>query len=293
MRDAAVNRSACLRTLLFMLVYLGCELLGIALAFGVWLSSRGDTFLARNFRLQCWWATTLRRAAFAIFSMRLEVTGREHTTPGPLLMFVRHCSVADTMLPVMLVSAPHRIVLRWVMKQELLWDPCLDIVGNRLRNCFVSRTHEHQREDVAAVASLMDDLGPEDGAVIYPEGTRFSERKRQRLLDRAADRGDDALVATITSLRHVLPPRLGGALALLDNNPGADALFCAHTGLEGTATFWDLLAGGVVGRAVRISLWRVPHADIPGTSSARAVWLHEHWARIDAFVSEHVDAGKP
>jgi len=293
--DVISKRSAALRTIVFFLLYLGCELVGIAACFGLWLSNLlrpgadRDRFVADNFRLQCWWARTLRHGAFRIFSMKADVQGQQHATPGPVLMFVRHCSIADTMLPVMLVSDPHRIVLRWVMKKELLWDPCLDIVGHRLRNCFVSRMPQHNAHDVDAIASLMDDLQRGDGVVLYPEGTRFTEAKRQRILDRATERGDQHLMHSAAALRRVLPPRLGGALALLGNNPGADVLFCSHTGLEGAASFWELLSGRIVGKTVHIKLWRVPFADIPTARSDQIEWLHGQWARVDAYIASHAE----
>jgi 1-acyl-sn-glycerol-3-phosphate acyltransferase len=287
------KRSAALRTLAFIGVYLCCELAGVLASFAIWVLNLGgagagrDVFLRQNFRLQCWWARTLRRAAFGIFNMKLYVDGEDCAFPGPVLLFARHCSIADTMLPVMLLSEPHGVVLRWVMKEELLWDPCLDIVGNRLRNCFVSRMPEQYDEDVAAVASLFDDLGENDGVVMYPEGTRFTQSKRQRLIDKAVESANTTLAQRVQRLQHVLPPRLGGTLALLSRNPGADVMFCAHSGLEGSATFWDLLSGAIVGTHVHISLWRVPFADVPTETVHQVAWLHEQWERVDAFVASH------
>lgn len=284
------RRMSTIRTLAFFLLYLGCEVAGIVASFVIWLGwglfrpSDDPTYLRKNFDLQCWWATTLRRGAFVLYDLSVELEGEEHTQPAPLILFARHCSVADTMLPIMLVSAPHRTMLRWVMKQELLWDPCLDVVGNRLRNCFVSRMPDEGAQDVDAVATLVRDLGPSDGVVIYPEGTRFTETKRQRLLDKARDRGDTTLEKRTEALRHTLPPRLGGALALLGHNPGADVVFCAHTGLERMGTFWDLVDGRAIGNTIRIALWRIPYEQIPIATTEQIAWLHEQWRRIDDFV---------
>jgi len=284
------RRGATLRTLAFLVLYLSCEVLGIAACFLIWLRwglfrpARDPTYLRKNFDLQCWWARTLRRGAFFLYDLSVEIDGQALCASGPLLFLARHCSVADTMLPIMLVSDPHRIMLRWVMKQELLWDPCLDIVGNRLRNCFVSRMPDEGARDVEAVATLIRDLGEREGVVIYPEGTRFTDGKRQRLLQRARDKGDTTLVRRIEALDHTLPPRLGGVLALLGGNPGADVIFCAHRGLEKMGTFWDLVDGRAIGNTVRIALWRVPYDQIPIATTEQIAWLHEHWRRIDAFV---------
>jgi 1-acyl-sn-glycerol-3-phosphate acyltransferase len=293
-------RFAGLRTLAFFTLYFWCELLGIAAAFVIWLAtglrrSSRSRFLELNFRLQCWWARTLRTGAFRLFSMKQEVTGAEHASGGPMILFVRHCSVADTMLPVMLVTDPHRIVLRWVMKAELLWDPCLDIVGQRLRNCFVTRTPEQGAEDARAVGQLMDNLGDSDGVALYPEGTRFTAAKRARVIAKRHASGDTLSLMRACALEQVLPPRLGGALALLAknvaNNTGSDAVFCAHTGLEGAATFWDLWAGRLIGCTVRVALWRIPFAEIPTQAADQASWLYDNWQRVDAFVRANGDGG--
>ena len=58
---------------------------------------------------------------------------------GPYLLLVRHASSGDALLASSLVSAPNRMQLRCVLKRELLWDPCLDIVGNWLPNVFAER----------------------------------------------------------------------------------------------------------------------------------------------------------
>ncbi len=285
------KRLATLRALGFFGLYLGCETLGLVAAGWLWLchlrSSR-ERFVARNLELQRWWTGTLQRGAFRIFSLRTAVTGAEHAAGGPLIALFRHCSVADTLLPMTLIGIPHRIALRWVLKAELLWDPCLDVVGGRLRNCFVSRMPETRDRDVEAVGQLMDGLGPDDGVVIYPEGTRFSAAKRQRALDRLAQSGDAAALAEAQALEHVLVPRLGGVMALLENNRArADVVFCAHTGLEGIATFADLWNGRVIGNTVHVALWRVPFAAIPEGQKARIEWILREWAEVNAFVAKH------
>lgn len=283
------QRLATTRALAFFCLYFGCEVAGLFAATGIWLRCLGAPraiFTAQNLRLQRWWTTTLRRGAFRIFSLETSVTGEEHCDRGPVIALFRHASVADTLLPMMLIGTPHAIALRWVLKVELLWDPCMDVVGSRLRNCFVSRMPETSRRDVHAVGDLMRDLGPRDGVVIYPEGTRFTAAKRRRLLEKLAESGDEDALASAASFEHVLPPRLGGALALLEaNTAGADVLFCAHTGLESIATFADLWNGRVIGERVRIAVWRVPFESIPISRAERIDWLLAEWQKVDAFVA--------
>ena len=296
------GRWATLRCLTFALLYLSCEVVGVIAAFVIWLGSgvwagRGraasrearpsglsGAYLRANFRLQCWWARSLFRGAERIFAMRTTVTGDEVVRQGPFLLFLRHASIGDTVLPAVLIADRHNIMLRYVMKRELLWDPCLDIVGNRLPNYFVQRGSGDSEREIAAVQRLLDGLGPHDGVLIYPEGTRFSPAKRERIIERLRGAMPARLLALAEQLRHTLPPRLGGPLGLLERNPGVDAVFCAHTGFEGAATFRDLLGGALVRREVQVAFWRVPFAQIPLERNARAEWLYQHWRRIDDWI---------
>jgi 1-acyl-sn-glycerol-3-phosphate acyltransferase len=273
--------------LVFVVFYLTCEVAGIVASFATWLIAGvigGRRYLHWNFRLECWWASTLFAGAQRIFSMRLEVEGADVVTRGPFILFLRHASIGDTLLAAITISAPHGIVLRYVLKEELLWDPCLDIVGNRLANYFVRRGSGDAEREIAAMRRLLEDLGPNEGILIYPEGTRFTEAKRQRILDRLARSGDETARRQAESLRHVLPPRLGGALGLLECNRGADVVVCAHVGFEGAGSFRDLLAGTLIGQLIRVSFRRIPFADIPTDTPRRIEWLWQQWKRIDDWI---------
>lgn len=281
-----------LRCAAYLTLYLVCEVVGVFAAFGLWLVSgvwaglSPTHFLHRNVRLQTWWANVLYRGAERIFSLRTEVEGDGVIMPGPIIVFIRHVSQADTLLPVWCITRRHGIALRYVLKRELLWDPCLDIVGHRLPNVFVQRGSRQSAREIAAVQRLMEGLGPQDGVLIYPEGTRFTPEKRLRLLGKLAAHADPAVVARAARLTNVLPPHLGGPLGLLERNRDADVVFCAHTGLEGAGSPRDLVAGALVGATVRVRFWRVPRAEIPAGTEARSTWLYEQWQRIDQWLAE-------
>jgi 1-acyl-sn-glycerol-3-phosphate acyltransferase len=238
----------------------------------------------RHYALQRWWAHAIFDGAAGIFGFRVDVAGEDVVGHGPLLVLMRHASVADTPLPVVLLSVRHGLRMRYVLKRELLWDPCLDLVGHRIPNVFVRRGSDDGAREVAQVTKLARGLGRRDGILIYPEGTRFTPQKLVRARAAIAERGDAARVARVGALRHVLPPRLGGALALLGAAPDADVLIVAHTGFEAVGSFNDLWNGGLVGCHVRVQLWRVPRADIPDAPDGQAAWIDAQWARIDAWL---------
>jgi hypothetical protein len=91
--------------------------------------------------------------------------------------------------------------------------------------------------------------------------------------------------ARAESLRHLLPIRPGGVLALLDAPPACDVLFVGHHGLEGFAHVADILRGALVGRTVRLRFWRIPVASIPARPDARLDWLAREWQCMDDWLS--------
>ena len=279
----------CLRCGLFLTGYLWCECIGIGISFFVWIRHglyrgapfRAKKFLQANFRLQCWWAGSLERLGSRIFGVGFEVSGGEALLGSEVIVIPRHASIGDTILPVRLYGQPHDRHLRYVLKRELLFDPCLDIVGNRLPNYFVDRFSDDPARERDGVASLLTGLSRSEGVVIYPEGTRFSAAKREKVLKKLS--GDDRIRAQRWT--HLLPPRYGGILALLQANPQLDLLFCAHVGLEGSADFYSLINGSWTNSTIKVHFWRVPFADIPVDLDGQRNFVVESWDRMQREVS--------
>lgn len=270
-------------TLLFVAGYLWCETLGIFTSFYLWLRRRDrHRFLDGNYRLQCWWANSLMRIAERLFRLRFHIDGTAALEGAPALVLPRHASIADTVIPMVFYAIPQQLRLRYVLKKELLLDPCLDIVGNRLPNYFVDRGGEDSERARQGVADMVRNLAPNEGALIYPEGTRSSEAKRAALRRRYADSPD--MLAQLERWPMLLPPRLGGTLALLGANPGRDLLFCAHTGFEGSSHFRNLLNGAWVDQDIRIRFWRVPYREIPTDPAEHGEFIFHQWDRMASEV---------
>ena len=279
-----------LRTLAFVALYLGCEVAGILAALLLYVVTLGgwcggaDRYLQANAVLQRWWSTALFRGSQFIFSLKVVVEGVEQAARGPFLLFVRHASTADTLLAAALVANPHRFILRYVIKRELLWDPCLDIVGCRLPNAFIDREARNVDAEIDAVARLAVDLDEQSGVLIYPEGSRFSEAKLARAVQSLKRRGKQELAQRAADFRYVLPPRLRGPLALIEAAPDVDVVFLEHVGFEGAATLSRVWSGALVGRTIRVRLRRINAASIP--QSGRAEWLYARWAELDAWIAD-------
>lgn len=279
------DRLAWVRLVAFAAVYGVAEVAGLLASLALWVLYRlgvgRERFLDWNFALQGAWARALLAAICGIFALRLSVEGEEQAAGGPLLVFPRHASLADVLLPAVLIAG--RLRLRWVLKRELLADPCLDVVGQRLPNVFVERGSEQSERQVAAVAALGRGLGARDGVLIYPEGARFSPAARERALARIAAGPRPERRARLAALRRLLPPRSGGPLALLAAAPEADVLVLGHVGLEGLAGLRDLASGSLVGRTLRVRCWRHAAASVPREREDALAWLDARWLELDAW----------
>lgn len=236
---------------------------------------------ARNFRVQRWWSRSLLAWGRWVYQVRLELEGALQPLHGPLLVFARHCSVADTLLPAVLVADRGQLLLRYVAKEALRWEPCLDVLGGRLSTVFLRRGAGGGADQVATAAQ---ELAGDEGVMLFPEGTRFSPAKRDRRL-RQLEGEDPARAALARELTHVLPPRRGGVGAALAARPEADVLIVEHTGLEGLETLADLTRRDLVGRTVRVRLRRIRAAEVPRDEEGGVAWLDAQWREVDAWVA--------
>ena len=176
-----------------------------------------------------------------------------------------------------------------MLKEELRWDPCLDIVGGRLPNAFVRRGGD-AAANLTRVRGLADGLGQGDGVLIYPEGTRFTPGKRARLLERLSG----AERERAAELQHLLPAHPGGPAALLEAvGPDADVWFCGHTGYEAAGSFTELINGRLIGQTVRMRFWKVSASEIPSDAEGRRAWLHGQWREMDRWVGDQPQSPIP
>jgi 1-acyl-sn-glycerol-3-phosphate acyltransferase len=218
-----------LRLLLFLWMYLSlalitlCAYLVITIYWGD--AARREDAISRASR---WYGNALFAWCVRLLSLSVVVEGDGHNLRGPLLVLVRHASIIDAALPAALMSKRKELDARYVLRKELMMDPCLDIAGHAGSHCFVDRDGPRRRE-LDKIGRVAEHLG-EQAVVIYPEGTRFSEPKRDEAI-RSLERTQPELATIAASMTHVLPPKVAGVLQLLEAAPGADCLIIAHRGV--------------------------------------------------------------
>ena len=271
------------RLLAFALLWSWLESAGLIRATAIWCTGRGRR-LDPHYRLQRWWARSLVAALRHTCGLTIEVEGVDALTSGPAIALVRHASLADALLSAWLFAEQARLQPRYVLKRELLADPCLDVVGNRLPNHFLDRNATDSAPELAALEHLTRGLGTGEVAVIFPEGTRASPAKRERALASIAAR-DPERSSRLRDLRVLLPPRPAGSAAMLAGAPDVDVVVVWHVGFDGLDTFGGILRRiPLQGTPARFVVRRVPRAEVAQGGDFTA-WLDATWLALDTEVS--------
>jgi 1-acyl-sn-glycerol-3-phosphate acyltransferase len=279
------------RLLAFAWWFLFGELRGLLGILGVYLVT-GGPFGRRSLRrrrliydLRIQWARSHLGAVRTLFGLTFEVEDVDVAGPGPVLIFIRHASIIDNTMPDAVVGHRHGMGLRFVLKKELEMLPVIDIGGRMVPTNYVRRASSDAAAEISRLRTLAHDLGPGEGVLIYPEGTRHTAEKLAKAQATIRER-QPHIAPYADRLGHVLPPRLGGPLALLDEAPQADVVFCGHVGLDGFEYIRDIWGGGLVGNTVRVKFWRYPASSVPATEEERIAWLYERWQVLDDWVGE-------
>ena len=281
------NNLSASRTYVFFTYFFVVEAIGLAVALWLWVRHKAgmddDDFKMANRKLQRWWARGMFWGSLRIFSAEVDIEGLECLEDEtPAVVMSRHASTLDTMLPIAVVRQLK--CYRYVIKSELLTDPTLDYCAQRFPNVFVDRGSDDPEFEIEKVLALGNDLGDNEAVVMYPEGTRFSEAKRERLLEKFQD--DEEMLRISTELENTLPPLREGGVKLLESTPDADVVFIAHRGVDDAAAMSDLITGGLTKAHVEIKMWRVPAASVPRTKEDVRKFFVDHWKKIDKFVGE-------
>ncbi len=285
------RRFPSVRVSLFALQYMVNDSIEILLAPVLWLLGALGTRLDRPAsirryeRLQAWSVGVMARRAERLLGVRLELLPAvaDMLTPGPVIVLCRHVNLIDASLPTLIYQRlGYRT--RGVIMAELLADPGFDLIYRHTGSVFIPR--DNGPEARALLRQLHDGVDASTAVVIFPEGRLFRPEPLTRFLTKLEatnpERG-----RRLSGLRHVLPPRPGGVLALLDAIPHADVVTIAHAGLDQYSSFSDLARAAPLAEAISVTAWRTPATDIPTDSNGRIAWLDEQWLRVDQWIHDH------
>jgi 1-acyl-sn-glycerol-3-phosphate acyltransferase len=262
------------------------EIYGLLGLLAIWVASVGrDSAIRRErvYRLKRRWLGSHLAGITTLFGLRLRIEGLELAGPGPILVMIRHASIIDNALPDAIIGRAHGIGFRFVIKRELQMLPTIDIGGRWVPTLFVRRASGDTEAELARLRTLTLNMTTHDGLLIYPEGTRSTPEKLARAKAVIAER-QPAIAPLAERLQNLLPPRLGGSIALLESAPQADVVIFGHVGLDGFEYVSDIWSGGLIGTTVRLRFWRYPAAEVPADRDALVAWLYDRWQELDDWI---------
>lgn len=276
------RRFPMVRLLAMALCWCWIECAGVLRAFGLWIRGRGGDH-EENYALMSWWAGALMVAMRTTTGRDPHIEGADQLAGGDAVVLSRHASFGDSLLSGWALATELQLQPRYVLKKELLFDPCLDIVGLRVPNHFLDREAPDGSVELDAIREMAAGIGPGVVGVIFAEGTRSNDAKRARALEKIAEREPER-AARLEPLRRLLPPRPAGSMAMLDGAPDADVVLVWHTGFDGLDSFSGMLRQVSRGLTeMRFVARRVPRAEVPD-GAAFVRWLDEQWLAMDAEV---------
>jgi 1-acyl-sn-glycerol-3-phosphate acyltransferase len=264
------------------------ELWALVGLLAIWLASGGRDSARRRdrvYRIKRSWLRSHLAGIRMLFGLRFEIEGLELAGPGPVIVMIRHASIIDNALPDAILGHAHGLGFRFIIKRELRMLPTIDIGGRWVPTLFVRRGSGDTEAELERMRALTVELAAHDGLLIYPEGTRSTPAKLARAKEIIAERQPE-IAPLAERLQHLLPPRLGGTLLLLENAREADVVIFGHVGLDGFEYVSDIWSGGLIGTTVHLKFWRFPAAEVPSEREELIAWLYARWQELDDWVGE-------
>lgn len=277
-----------IRLVAFLWAFLATEVWAYGVLAVIWIAA-GGPFGKGSMRrrrgiywLRPRWARTHLGTIGRLFGLRFEVEGLE-LADAPAIILIRHASIIDNMISDTFVAYNRGTGLRYVIKRELQSIGVIDIGGRWVPTTFLRRTSDKPEGELAKIRLLAHDLGPAEQIVVYPEGTRATTKKIARAKEILRE-GSPEISKLAERMVNLLPPRLGGTLALLEQAPELDVIICGHVGFDGYQYISDIWRGDLVGAEIRVKFWRIPAEQIPRDEQGRIEWLYAQWHQLDDWV---------
>lgn len=270
----------------FGLLWAWLETLGLISAGLLWLTGQAKNQRA-NYALQKLWTRGVVGALSLTVGLTIDVEGVEDLGEGPFIALCRHASLADSVMSAWVFAARAHLRPRYVLKKELKLDPCLDVVGHRLPNYFLNRQSSNVSSELQGIEQMAAGLGATDIAVIFPEGTRANEVKRDRILQRMRLKSPER-AQRLEGLRYLMAPKTAGVAALLAAVPHAKVITMWHSGFDGMDSFRGIVKH-LAKSAVRVQVKVTEHQrSTVASGEAFVAWLDEQWIAMDNAVAQLV-----
>lgn len=284
-------RCPLLRLLAFATCWAWLETGGVIGAIALWVVGQSHNRRA-HYALQRWWTGSIVRALGFTVGLKISVDGADTVSAGPSVALCRHASLGDAAMSAWVLARHAHLNPRYVLKRELKMDPCLDIIGHRLPNFFVNRGSANISAELQGISQMADGLGAGDCAVIFPEGSRANDKKRESALARLQARSPERH-ERLKGLAYLLPPKSAGVSALLNAVPEANVILMWHCGFDGLDSFKGMIRSVGQGMTrVHVHIAEFARSAVP-SGDAFMAWLDDKWMEMDAAVARTLLEGRP
>jgi 1-acyl-sn-glycerol-3-phosphate acyltransferase len=266
-----------------------CLVLWVASGFGA--RSSAPRFQRAYYELMRWFVGGVYRSIARWARVEVRVDGSEEALAAlsragePAIVLSRHAGEGDSLLVLHELLCRHRRRPRLVLHEALRLDPLIDVLGHRLPNRFVDPRGGDTEVEIAA---MTEQVGEDEAVLIFPEGANLTPERRRRAIERLREAGHEQQAAWAAEMRHVLPPRPGGALASMQAAPHARVFVVGHVGTPvGFAELWRRLPAR---QTIELCVWVAE--DAPDDHVERIDWLFQVWRGLDDWVeARHPHAG--
>ncbi|MGI9607443.1 MAG: 1-acyl-sn-glycerol-3-phosphate acyltransferase [Acidimicrobiales bacterium] len=238
-----------------------------------------------------WWTSAIMWSIRRIVPLPFDTSELDPALlAGNAIVIGRHRSLLDAVLPATLFGK-RGLTVMYTLKEDLRWEPNIDLVGHRMTHRFVTRNPQDLEAELQPIRDLAAELDAERVAVIFPEGTFFNEERKARVVASLEVR-DPERVDAARSMAYVLAPRPAGTMALLDGSPDADVIMLGHVGFEPFGSRREIVRNIGAQHPIRLRAWRYPRREIPEDPEARIDWLFERWLEMDEWIASHHPLGR-
>lgn len=270
-----------------------CELIGLVMAFGLWVASgfgwaiRRPAFQHAHHVAFGWYLELLTRALRFYLGFRLEWVERERVD-GPVVALARHAGPGDAFLLARTAMRDYGRRVRMLGTTKLLWDPVMDRLMRRLPYYFCDPSPERLDEHLTAIGEMCRTLDDDGVLIIFPEGGNWTPARWSAEVARLDELGLHERAERIaTTMTHVMPPRSSGAIAALQARDDVTLTFVVHVGLDDLHSLGQIWRSVPLHRTVLGGYWSVPLDEIPVDPDEMRSWLFDQWEAIDQWIVDH------
>eukprot|EP00897_Mesotaenium_endlicherianum_P001359 jgi/Mesen1/1250/ME000129S00352 len=215
-----------------------------------------------------------------IIGAKVSFAGDEIPSKERVVIICNHRTELDWMYIWNLAIRKGRLgYVKYALKSSVRNYPLFGWAFHVLEFLFLDRKWEKDEANIRNLLSTFLDRRDPLWFVIFPEGTDYSEKKRQKSVAFARDNG-------LPELQNVLLPRHRGFAATLDVlSPSIDAVYDLTIGYKKASPEFLSALLGTEPSEVHIHVKRYAMADMPSDAAEISAWLYDKWQKKDELLA--------